>query len=89
METSKERLVARRLRNRNISKEDGPMAAKKRRTGNSGDEEICKLVQEQITIMNLNVSSTDSTDENLVSTERNSGFSSISFSDEKPKIILC
>ena len=39
--------------------------------------------------MNLNVSSTDSADENLVSTERNSGFSSISFSDEKPKIILC
>ena len=46
--------------------------------------------------MNLNVSSTDSTDENLVSTERNSGSSSasisISFSDdenEKPKIILC
>ena len=41
--------------------------------------------------MNLNLSSTDSTDENLVSTERNSG-SSISFSDdenEKPQIILC
>ena len=46
--------------------------------------------------MNLKVSSTDSTDENLVLNERNSGSSSasisISFSDdenEKPKIILC
>ena len=38
--------------------------------------------------MNLNVSSTDSADENLVSTERNSCFSSISFSDEKPSQAL-
>ena len=39
--------------------------------------------------MNLNVSSTDSADENLVSTERNSGSSSISFSDdEKPSQAL-
>ena len=35
METSKERPVANRLRNRNISKEDQPIAAKRRRTGNS------------------------------------------------------
>ena len=53
--------------------------------------ELLILPTFQITIMNLNVSSTDSTDENLVSTERNSSIS-ISFSDdenEKPRYIAC
>ena len=56
--------------------------------------ELLILPTFQITVMNLNgstVSSTDSTDENLVSTERNSSIS-ISFSDdenEKPRYIAC